>query len=283
VLEHGLRSVCSTPIVSLHGKVLGTFAVYRRDSGPPIGLLRDLTARFTRIASIAIERAISENTLRERERESRLVVDTIPGLVSTFSPSGEIESLNHRMIEYFGKPLEEMKRWEENDVIHSEDLPRAIRLLAQAIASQEPLEYEARLGRFDAVYRWFQVRALPARDSTGRVVRWYILITDIDDLKCVENALCGSERSLKLIVETIPGLVATLTPRGEVEAVNEQVLAYCGRTPATRCLQSGNSSGQTGSPGSAVLDPGPPTVRGLVRRQAKTFRNGTSIDTGKVE
>jgi PAS domain S-box-containing protein len=229
-LEHGLRSVCSTPIVSLHGKVLGTFAVYRRDPGPPSALLRDLIARFTHIASIAIERAISENNLRERERESRLVVDTIPGLVSTFSPSGEIEILNHRLLEYFGKPLEEMRRWEENDVIHPEDLPRVIRLLAQAIASEEPLEYEARLRRFDAVYRWFQVRALPARESTGRVVRWYTLITDIDDLKCAEDTLRGSERSLKLIVDTIPGLVATLTPRGEVEAVNEQVLAYCGRT-----------------------------------------------------
>ena len=32
-LEHGLRSVCSTPIVSLTGKVLGTFAIYQRQAG----------------------------------------------------------------------------------------------------------------------------------------------------------------------------------------------------------------------------------------------------------
>jgi PAS domain S-box-containing protein len=188
-LEHGLKSVCSTPILSLTGKVLGTFAIYKREPGPPTALLRDLIARFTHVASIAIERTISEHELQERERESRMIVDTIPGLVSTFSASGEIEILNQRMLEYFGKPLDEMRHWEENDIIHPEDLPRVIRLLTHALASQEPLEYEARLRRFDAVYRWFQVRAFPARDSTGRVVRWYTLITDIDDLKRAEAEL----------------------------------------------------------------------------------------------
>jgi PAS domain-containing protein len=43
-----------------------------------------------------------------------------------------------------------------------------------------------------------------------------------------------SEESLRLIVETIPGLIAVMTPAGEVEHVNRQVLEYFGRTnPAT--------------------------------------------------
>jgi hypothetical protein len=53
-LEHGLKSVRSTPILSLTGKVLGTFAIYEREPGPPTALLRDLIARFTHVASIAI-------------------------------------------------------------------------------------------------------------------------------------------------------------------------------------------------------------------------------------
>jgi PAS domain S-box-containing protein len=39
-----------------------------------------------------------------------------------------------------------------------------------------------------------------------------------------------SEESFRLIVETIPGLVAVMTPIGEVEHVNRQVLEYFGRT-----------------------------------------------------
>ena len=43
--------------------------------------------------------------------------------------------------------------------------------------------------------------------------------------------MCGvSEESYRLIVETIPGLVAVMTPAGEVEHVNRQVLEYFGRS-----------------------------------------------------
>src|SRR3954463_11034851 len=37
------------------------------------------------------------------------------------------------------------------------------------------------------------------------------------------------EREWRTIADTVPGLVATLTPAGEVEVVNERVLTYCGR------------------------------------------------------
>src|SRR5688572_3895864 len=40
----------------------------------------------------------------------------------------------------------------------------------------------------------------------------------------------ANEDSFRLIVETIPGLVAVMTPAGEVEHVNRQVLEYFGRT-----------------------------------------------------
>jgi PAS domain-containing protein len=41
-----------------------------------------------------------------------------------------------------------------------------------------------------------------------------------------------SEESLRSIVETIPGLVAVMTPTGEVEHLNRPVLEYFGRTLA---------------------------------------------------
>src|SRR5262245_35827417 len=43
------------------------------------------------------------------------------------------------------------------------------------------------------------------------------------------SASGASEESFRLIVETIPGLIAVMTPSGEVEHVNRQVLDYFGR------------------------------------------------------
>ena len=77
-LAHDLKSCWSTPVLSSTGNVLGTFAIYRHEAGSPTALHRSLIERFTHVASIAIERAISYQTLQERERDARLIVETIP-------------------------------------------------------------------------------------------------------------------------------------------------------------------------------------------------------------
>src|SRR4051812_48932239 len=49
----------------------------------------------------------------------------------------------------------------------------------------------------------------------------------------LERLILGAtEESFRLIVETIPGLIAVMTPEGRVEHVNGQVLEYFGRTLA---------------------------------------------------
>jgi len=55
-------------------------------------------------------------------------------------------------------------------------------------------------------------------------------IRDIEDLKRAEEVLRESEKSVRLIVDGIAGLVAIMTPEGEVEFVNNQALEYFGKT-----------------------------------------------------
>jgi PAS domain-containing protein len=75
-------------------------------------------------------------------RESRLIVDSIPGLVVVLAPDGEVEFVNRQGLEFFGQPLEELKHWGTNGAIHPEDLPRLIEHFTQAIASGLPFEWE---------------------------------------------------------------------------------------------------------------------------------------------
>jgi PAS domain S-box-containing protein len=176
------------------------------------------------------ERKRAEDALRESERESRLIVDTIPGLVATLTPAGEVELVNNQVLEYCGRTLEELKQWGTSDTVHPEDLPRVIEIISQSIASGEPYEIEERIRRFDGVYRWFQVRGLPLRDSDGRIVRWYVLLTDIDARRRAEDALRANELNFRLTVDTIPGMVHTMTATGDIEFVNHQILDFLGKT-----------------------------------------------------
>jgi PAS domain S-box-containing protein len=127
--------------------------------------------------------------LQERERESRLIVETIPGFVASLSPAGEVEFVNKQLVEYCGQGLDDMKRWGTNGTVHVDDQPHVAEVFSQGITSGEPYDFDARIRRFDGVYRWLQVRGLPLRDMNGQIARWYVLLSDVDDRKRAEAEL----------------------------------------------------------------------------------------------
>jgi PAS domain S-box-containing protein len=154
-------SVSGLPVFDKAGRFIG----YR-------GLARRIT-----------EQKRAEEALRESERRVRSAFDGIAGLVSVMAPNGELESVNHQVFEYFGRSLEWLKNWETNDATHPEDLPGVLDLFKRAMAAGIPFQHEQRLRRFDGEYRWFETRGVPIRDDSGRIVRWYNLLTDIEDRK----------------------------------------------------------------------------------------------------
>jgi PAS domain S-box-containing protein len=123
----------------------------------------------------------AQEALRESERSSRSAFDGIAGLVAVLAPNGELETVNRQLLEYFGQPVEWIKNWGTNDAVHPEDLPRVLELFKRGMASGIPYNQEFRIRRFDGEYRWFENRHVPIRDDSGRIARWYNLLTDIGD------------------------------------------------------------------------------------------------------
>jgi PAS domain S-box-containing protein len=128
----------------------------------------------------------AEAALRERKLDLQLMVDSIPAQVAVLTPTGEVVTLNQPCLEYFGKTLEDLKGWASSDPVHPEDLPHVIEVLTHALETGETYEVESRHRRFDGVYRWFHVRGFPLRDIEGSILRWCVLLTDIDDRKRAE-------------------------------------------------------------------------------------------------
>ena len=128
-----------------------------------------------------------------------LIIDSVPGLVAILNPAGDVEAVNDQVLEYCGEPLEAMRHWGTNGIVHAEDVPRIAPVFANAIASGVPYDFDARIRRFDALYRWFRVRGRPLRESGGDIARWYVLLTDIDDRKHAEALLAGENRLLEMV------------------------------------------------------------------------------------
>jgi formate hydrogenlyase transcriptional activator len=130
------------------------------------------------------------------ERTVPIIVNDIPGLFSTATTSGATESVNQQLLEYFGKTLEALNNWEVSDAIHPEDRPLSMAAWRHSLETGNSYDVEQRLCDANGIYRWFQVRGLPARDAEGRIVRWNILLSDIDDGKRAEEELRRSEMDL---------------------------------------------------------------------------------------
>ena len=163
------------------------------------------------------------------ERDLRLVLDNVPAMVTTMTPDGAIVFANRRLLDYLGVGLADLGDWLR--FVHESDRMMMLERLQHAMASGQPYEAQCRLRRADGVYRWFQGSAVPVRAQNGALVRWYYLITDIEDRKRAEDLLRSSERQSRAIADNIPASIAIHSASGDLEFENRAAQEYYGRSP----------------------------------------------------
>jgi PAS domain S-box-containing protein len=160
--------------------------------------------------------------------DARTILQKLPALVWRSDPEGKADLFNERWLAYAGMTLEEASGDGWTQALHPDDLARVVEQWRAILATRAPGQLEARLRRADGVYRWYLFRAVPLFDADGELVHWFGTNTDIEDNKHAENALRARERSLRLIVDSLPGMVCTLTAGGEVALVNQRLSDYIG-------------------------------------------------------
>jgi PAS domain S-box-containing protein len=194
--------------------------------------LRDESGKIVKWYGTTIDiedRKQREETLRASELSWRQIIDNIPGFVNVGTMS-EPTFFNRQGLQYFGKTNEELKGWARIGVIHPEDLPSVIEAWATSLETGQILDIEARFRRADSVYRWFQMRAVPARDAEGKISDWYALHTDIEDRKRAEEMLRQSEAELRTITDTVRQPIVVLAPDGFTLYANQVALDNTGLT-----------------------------------------------------
>jgi formate hydrogenlyase transcriptional activator len=68
----------------------------------------------------------------------------------------------------------------------------------------------------------------PLRDEEGRILRWYITGTDIDDRKKAEDRVRQDERELRTVVDIVPQHLVVFDARGWVLYANGAALEFSG-------------------------------------------------------
>ena len=173
----------------------------------------------------------TESALQAREHELLGILETIPSMLWSISPTGETTHLSQRVLEYCGAPLEELvnRGWER--FIHPDDREETVKARDRAISSGESYSTIHRLRRADGEYRWHHSMGEPLRDPHGKILQWYGLAIDIDARKRAEDHLRNTRIKLSTAskIATVAELSASIAHQ-----LNQPLMALLGNAQAAK-------------------------------------------------
>jgi PAS domain S-box-containing protein len=164
----------------------------------PVKNLQGVIIGASKIARDITESKRVRLALLESEARYRQLADTMPQIVWTAQPDGDVDYYNERWYEFtgFGHSESADAVWER--ILHPEDLPRSRDAWDASVHSGQPYNIEYRLfAKRENRWQWFVGRAVPVRDAAGTIVKWFGTCTDIDELKCTEEELRHANEDLK--------------------------------------------------------------------------------------
>jgi len=142
-------------------------------------------------------RKVIELSTRESEERFRNLAQVMPCHVWTASPDGMSDWFNDRVYSYAGVAEGSLDNDAWMSLVHPDDVDAVAAIWAKAVRTRHEYQAEYRLRRFDGVYRWHIVHAVPMRDAAGVVQRWIGNNMDIHDQKTAEAALVQLTNTLE--------------------------------------------------------------------------------------
>jgi PAS domain S-box-containing protein len=211
-LAHGLRACWSTPILSLEGEALGTFALYYREPRSPTLEEYNVIEQFRNIASIAIERTQVEDALRRSEgllAEAQRLTRT--GSFSWRIATGEItwsgETYRIYQVDPTLKPTLDLVRLR----IHPADRPLFDEIVRRAVEEARDIELDYRLQFPDGSVKHLHVVA-HVSSPPGTPAEYVGTVMDVTDRKRAEDALERARQELAHVsrVTTLGQMAASI-------------------------------------------------------------------------
>jgi PAS domain S-box-containing protein len=172
----------------------------------------------------------TEHALQTREHQLLGIVETIPSMIWSASPTLEPTHLSKRLLEYFGVPFEVFASgWES--FIHPDDLEETAKAVSRANDIGKSFSVMHRLRRADGEYRWHHAMAEPLHDPQGKIIQWYGLSVAIAARKRAEDHLRDTRSKLSRAskIATVAELSASIA-----HELNQPLMAVLGNAQAAK-------------------------------------------------
>lgn len=206
-LAYNLRACWSTPIVSDHGKLLGTFAIYHRQIHIPTDSELKLLATAGSLAKIAIERDRDHASLADSEQRFRSLFTRNPDPVISLDTTGLIRDTNAAAESLLGLPRQDIVGRHFTDIVAEADAAIA-RTQFSASLNGEPRRFEIRFRGAGTVFRHMDVTSFTITVS-GVISGVFCIAKDVTDHRIMTLELKSALERAERRAEQLRGLSAT--------------------------------------------------------------------------
>jgi PAS domain S-box-containing protein len=200
-LEYGVRAAWSSPILDVHGRFLGAFAVYLRNPSRPSERHRYLIDAATHTAATAIVN--NQETEARKLNEERLRMAVTGGNVGIWEWDVVRDHfvLNDQLRAMFNWPIHtgSLTLKEVTDAIHREDRPLIERAIQRSVEWGVDFDVEYRVVGPGGALRWIAVKGGGEYAESSTPVRMMGVALDITKRKETEIQLRRSEERFQLV------------------------------------------------------------------------------------
>src|SRR6266566_3566766 len=168
----------------------------------------------------AVQRALDLKQARQGEERFRALIEHGADAIALLSADGTVLFLSHSAEKLFGFAPSERVGRSALELLHPDDAPRLLGLLADMAARPgTPLTLELRLLHRDASWRAVEAVVVNrlGEPAVGAIV---INFRDISERKEAEQALRDSEEQYRSLVEGVRDVIFALSPDGVIASLN---------------------------------------------------------------
>ena len=156
-------------------------------AGMMAATIRDISARVEAEAAL---RAASDQ-LAERERFLRTVTDNLPALVGYWDAQRRCRFANRPYLDWLGRSEQDVLGRTAAELLPAEQLAQ-VRPFVEAVLAGAPQTFERTLTKPGGATLQALSNFIPDIDDAGQVRGFYMLHTDVTDLKHVQSQLVGA-------------------------------------------------------------------------------------------
>lgn len=144
---------------------------------------------FGTASDITSQKELQE-VIKESEEKFRQLADLVPQIIWTAKPDGFIDYYNSRWYEYTGMEEDGYGDASWVPLVHPSDVSVVKEFWYYSVENGNPYQIEFRIKNiYTKEYRWFLSKAVPIKDKTGVITKWFGTCTDIHEQKEITKKL----------------------------------------------------------------------------------------------